>query len=81
MYRGGRSDRRMIKELETGASPVDRSNSIQSTGFDIIVLTRRGHVCIINLIRIASRYASAIPLACGHYRDSLQTKLDAGRGG
>ena len=50
---------------QSGASPVVRSNSTQSTGFDITVLASRGRICFINLIGIASRYASAIP-SCVH---------------
>ena len=60
---------------QSGASPVVRSNSTQSTGFDITVLASKGRICFINLIGIASRYASAIPLACmcRRTRYSLQT--------
>ena len=38
--------------MQTRARPVDRSNSTQSTGFAIIVLARRGRICLINLIRM-----------------------------
>ena len=58
---------------QTGAGPVDRSNSDQSTEFDIFVVAHRGLNILINRIRIAACHDSTVSLACGHTPDSLQT--------